>query len=286
MPVRATAPPAFRCFAAWILLVSLVLVFIPDRSSLADQPPTGQSHLTAAYWTASAYSRHAGGIICWLPGKDGSLRVEVSDSPAVSDGSALGAGGNPFDNLESVLNWTGDGWTMILGPDDSGTLNAWGREWREVPLGLAQIARLVTASLQVYPDQRPDFSFASFTGPQCRLARIPHPHFLVSQPPPDRCESSWHYQLSSLELEAEKDPAGRNFRGNMVARGRGTGGRGEVVSLDWFSRTGIEGYGLVITSSRRPGTLRLEPPRDLAVKTPEPEVFLPLWPLSQFLEIR
>ena len=286
MPVRATTPPTFRHVAAWVLLVALVLVFFPDRDSQADQLPTGHSFLTATSWTASAYSRHAGGIICWLPGKDGSLRVEVSEEPAVFDGSTPQAGSNPFDNLESVLNWKGDGWTMILGPDDTGTLNAWGREWRHVPRGLAQIVRLVTVSLRDYPLHRPAFGFASFTGPQCRWARIPHPRILLSRSRPDGCEGTWRYQLSSLELEVAEEPTGTGFRHNMVARGRGTGGHGEVVSLTWFSSPGIEGYGLEITSSRRPGTLRLEPPRELAVKTPEPEVFLPLWPLSQFLEIR
>ena len=286
MPVRATTPSACRYPATWIFMVSLVLMFFSDREPLAGEPPTGHSYLSATSWTASAYSRHAGGIICWLPGKDGSLRIEISEGPAVSVGPASGSGTDPLENLESVLTWAGDGWTMILGPDDSGTLNAWGREWRHVPLGLAQMARLVTVALHDYPARRPEFSFASSTGLSCQWARIPQPHFLVSPVIPDRCESTWSYQLSPLELEDGGNIPQPVFRDNMVARGRGTGGRGEVVSLKWFSQPGIERYGLVITSSRRPGTLRLEPPRDLAVNTPEPEVFAPLWPLSQFIETR
>lgn len=287
MPFRATAPPAFRFFPTWTFLVCLGLMFFAGRECAAGEPATGQSYLTATTWTASAYSRHAGGIICWLPGKDGSLRIEISDAPAVSAGSVSGsATTDPLENLESILTWTGDGWTMILGPDDTGTLNAWGREWRHVPVGLAQMARLVTLSLRDYPARRPEFSFASFTGPQCRWARIPQPRFLMTAANPDRCESTWFYQLASLELEVEGTSKTPVFRGDMVSRGLGTGGRGEVVSLEWFSKPGIERYGLVITSSRRPGTLKLEPPRDLAVKTPEPEVFAPLWPLSQFIETR
>ncbi len=285
MPVRATTPPDIRK-CTWILLASLVMLLFPDSDSPAVQLPAGHSSLTSTTWAASAYSRHAGGIICWIYGSDGSLRLEVSDTPAGRDGNAPGAGSQPFADLEPVLNWTGDGWTMILGPDDTGTLNAWGREWRQVPPGLAQIARLVTVSLRSYPGKRPDFSFGTFTGPKSRWARIPHPQFSVSRELPDQGGTTWLFQLSSLDLDGSKDTTKSDFRGNMVARGRGTGGRGEIVSLAWFSTTGSEGYGLEITSSRRPGTLRLEPPRDLDVKTPEPEVFLPLWPLSQFLEIR
>ncbi len=282
----ATTPQAIRNPAAWVFLAGLVLVSGVGGESVAGQPGTGHSQLTATSWSASAYSRHAGGIICWLQGEDGSLRVEVGNSPAASEEPVSSPNTDPLAGLETVLNWTGEGWTLILGPDDSGTLNEWGREWRQVPPSLAQVARLVTVSFQNYPHQRPEFSFAFPTGPQCRLARIPHPRYHVSRSSPAQCEDTWHYQLSLLELEGEENTTGAGFRDGMVTRGRGTGGRGEVLSLAWFREPDIAAYGLVVSSSRRPGTLRLEPPRHLAVITPESEVFLPLWPLSQFIETR
>ncbi|MEN8005514.1 MAG: hypothetical protein ABFS42_00775 [Candidatus Krumholzibacteriota bacterium] len=286
MVVCALASRSLRCRGVWCWLVSLAWFWWVGQEAAAA--PAGEDHsiLTATAWTASVYSRQARGTICWLGGEDGSLRVEVAESPAESFDPAPRPDTNPLETLGSLLDRTGDGWTLILGPEDTGTLNAWGREWRQVPAGLAQLARLVTVSVRDYPHQRPDFSFAMFTASHGGGGGIPRPYFTAFGSTTDPGDDTWRFQLSSLELEDGGERPVTGFRGRMVARGRGTGGQGEVVSLGWFRPPGADRYGLEVTSSRRPGTLRLEPPLDMAVKTPEPEVFLPLWPLSQFLETR
>lgn len=286
MPYRATTSAIPRPGSVWILLVAFILIRGTCGDSLADQAPEGQTLLTAAAWRGSAYSHRASGIICWLSGEDGSLRVEVSEAAATPFADATGAGTNPLDRLQPLLTRRGNGWTMILGPDDAGTLNAWGKEWRQVPPGLAQVVRLVTVSLRDFPRSRPDFDFASQAGPPQRWADIPRPKFLGSGFSAGHGKGSWLYQLSPLELEDAAGAGKVNFRSGMVARGRGTGGNGEIISLEWIPVPGADDTALEITSSRRPGTLRLDPPRVVAVKKPEPEVFLPLWPLSQFIETR
>jgi hypothetical protein len=253
---------------------------------LAEEPPSGHTFLTSTNWSASAYAQHEGGSACWLVGDNGSLRVEVLRDPEGSAELSTEPRTGITPKLEPLLTRSGNGWTLVLGPDGNGTLNAWGREWRQVPEGLAQMVRLVTASLRIYPGRPPEFPFASSVGPSRRPGVIPRPKVLGFDPSPAVDADVWRYQLAPLLLRVIEDEEEAGFRRKMTTRGRGAGGLGEVLVLNWSRPAGQAGYGLRIGSSRRPGTLSLEPPRDLAVTKPDPEVFLPLWPLSQFFETR
>jgi len=260
------------------LRFSLAILVFMATGSLAVEPPADQAFLTSTNWSASAFSHSAGGSVCWIMGDDGSVRVEVLLDPEGTGEDSDQGGSGVAVNLESLLTWTGDGWTLVLGPDGTGTLNGWGREWEKVPADLARMVRLITASLQKFPHRPADFSFASSIRQPRRNAGIPRPGMLGSDESGEGDPVDWRYQLTSSD-----NPG---FRKKMATRGRGAGGVGEILVLHWWRPAGQEGYALSVGSSRRPGALNLGPPRNLAVDMPDPEVFLPLWPLSQFFDAR
>ncbi len=282
---KDASPVCWRSVSRVPLLVVAMQLFLLC-GALAEEPPAGHTFLTSTNWSAFAYAQHAGGSACWLAGDDGSLRVEVLRDPAADVELPKGSRTGVAPELDPLLTRSGNGWTLVLGPDGSGTLNAWGREWREVPAGLAQMVRLVTAFLQNFPGSPPEFPFASLVGPSRRPGVIPRPEVLGPDPSPAVDPPVWRYQLAPLALRVIEGEQMPGFRRKMTARGRGAGGVGEILVFSWSCPAGQAGNGLRIGSSRRPGTLHLDPPLNLAVPTPDPEVFLPLWSLSQFFEAR
>jgi hypothetical protein len=145
-----------------------------------------------------------------------------------------------------LLAQDGEGWTVILGPDGEGTFNGWGREWRRVDPGLGQLVRGAV-----------DFLSSNQEGPSSRRLEIP-------------------------DLNPEGNPAapGRSFRRDMVRRGRGRGGAGEIVVLTRLAPKNEAPWAYEIRSTRRPGRIKLGVLRPLSLDCPVPEVFVPLWPLS------
>jgi len=280
----ASSLQVLRPLMTSVLLLAGVLPGTCPGGSVAGQLPAGHVYLTSTKWSASAFSHYAGGTACWVTGEDGSIRVEVLrdvvGKPVSTPGIPQGGGVD----LAPLMSWSGDGWTLVLGPDNGGTLNAWGREWRQVPVSLAQLVRLVTSSLKFYPARPPEFSFARAIGPSWPGTYITRPKILGSVPDRPEAGEVWRYQLATLDLQATRNKEMPSFRRNMTARGRGTGGRGEILEMRWSRTGGPESPSLSISSSRRPGALQLDAPRKQAVVTPEPEVFTPLWPLSQFFE--
>ena len=278
-------PPVVRLSALRIPLLALLLLLGRVPGSGAGEPDPDAALLLSTRWAASAYSHHTGGSVCWIQGPDGSLRVEVRLGPA---GGARPAAGVLLDGpplLAPLLTRTGEGWTLILGPAGTGTLNAWGRPWRHAPAGLAQMARLITAASGRTGDPGAGAGFRSLAGGH-RPGALVRPRVLPPAPPAADRNKVWRYQLASLDPGIDADGGASGFRAGMTARGRGTGGAGEIVALRRYRVAGGEGFALAVTSSRRPGELRLDPARAMAVEPPVPEVFLPLWPLAEFYEPR
>lgn len=270
------------CALPW--LVGLLMT-LPGESP-AEQATAERTSLNGTNWSASALSHHACGTACWVMDLDGSLRVEVlREAGHEPEGTANNPVGDLAD-LDPLLTWTGDGWTLVLGPDDQGTLNAWGREWRSVPVSLAQLVRLITTSLGLYPAGPPEFPFALALGHSGSAGGIARPKILDSVPARPAKDEVWRYQLAALDLETTGSRKPPSFRRTMTARGRGTGGQNEILELRWTSAGDSGGSGLRVRSSRRPGALHLDRAWKQAVISPEPEIFLPLWPLSQFIETR
>jgi hypothetical protein len=213
---------------------ALLFVLIPAHEGSAA-PGDGEDvlDLHVAVWDAAAYSHRVSGPLGWLRGPDGSLRLE------------LGAEG-PDADPRTLLERSGDGWTLILGPEGEGTLNAWGREWRRVDPGLASLAREAVA-------------FFDRTGAEAERRRLVVPDLGEGDRPAD--------QAASLRRE-------------LVRRGRGRGGRGEIIVLERFA-PGDPAGAFEIRSTRRPGRIRVGVPSTRPLVCPIPEVFLPLWPLDE-----
>lgn len=264
------------------LAIGTLLGFLVTAGAGAEShtgnSPSNPVPLTAAFWSASVYGHQEGGTVCWLFGEDGSLRVEMRrDQNGISDVAA-----QDLPDLEPLFRQRGEGWTVILGPGESGTLNRWGREWQNVPPGLARVVRLVASSVGAFPDSPPPLPFALDVGGRPRQQGIVRPRVLPgSAVVPGRTETR-RFQLSPLDLEGDGLEPEPGFRQKMTARGRGTGGAGEIVILTWPSTVDGEGATVRVHSSRRPGTLVLDYSLTSVPSPPETEVFLPLWPLSQF----
>lgn len=145
-----------------------------------------------------------------------------------------------------LLAQKGEGWTVILGPEGEGTFNSWGREWRRVDPGLGQLVRGAV-----------EFLSSSQDGPSKQRLEIP-------------------------DLTPEGKPADpeRSFRRDMVRRGRGRGGAGEIVVLTRLDPKKEAPWAYEIHSTRRPGKIKLGNLQPLSLECAVPEVFVPLWPLS------
>lgn len=284
MPHFADVHRTFRQLSPLILIVSGVLVTAPPDGAAFEDLLPDQDTLSATRWSATAYSHRAGGTVCWIFGEDGSLRVEVFLDNRGQPEAGENTGEPAAIDLAPLWTRSGDGWTLVLGPDDSGTLNAWDSGWRNVPWGLAQLVRLVTTALREYPDRPADSSHGQSVDLPWRSGTIPRPKILGTGLRQPGAKEVWRYQLATLDLQDSQPVDVPGFRRNMVARGRGTGGRGEILVLRWRG-DGQGGFSLNLRSSRRPGELVLQPVQRQGVPKPEPEVFLPLWPLSQFFEI-
>lgn len=212
------------------------LLLIQAPGAAAQGTPaheTSTRGLEHALWEAEAWSHHAAGIMGWISGADGSLRLEIEHG---------GSG-----RTASLLSQTGEGWTLILGPDGNGTLNAWGREWRKVDPGLGRLAREAVGFMS-----RPQ------EGPERLRVEIP-----------------------ALRSGGGADSDGSGFRRSLVRRGRGRGGPGEMVILDRMEPAPDAPWAFEIRSTRRPGAIRLRGAETLPLDCPVPEVFLPLWPLAE-----
>jgi len=259
-----------------------VLLFLLAGPVLGQNGHPAESRLLFTNWRATAYSHRAGGTVCWLEGEDGSLRMEVRQGRAgFEPGLAPDRGIFPADVIP-LLTREGEGWTLVLGPDDTGTLNSWGQEWRKPPTGLARLVRLVTTVMVQYPHGVPATEAVTQFPVKQDPGLIPRPVFRAETVPAAGSGETWRYQMASLDPEVDQPSSTDSFRTRMSARGRGTGGSREVVSLTWTGNAAKTGFGVRVRSSRRPGTLELDPLDSQVVATPVPEFFLPLWPMARF----
>lgn len=224
------------------LPILFILVAVSGMASWSQ--PAAASDLYLASWQAGFRGHQAAGSIAWIADREGSLRVEISWRRAAG-------GAPPVDGdvtaLSALLRQVGDGWTVVLGPRDEGTVQPWGREWRHATPALAALVRAVVAARD----------------PGCGrtgMARL---------------------VLDGPLLEGDGADPMSSWRRQMVARGRGRGATGEILHLEG---AGAPDRWLTVRSSRRPGRLRIAPPSSRAAAEPVPEVFLPLWPLADLLE--
>lgn len=87
--------------------------------------------LWSGCWEISLLGHHSSGRFCWLDDPDQGIRVEVSRE-SVPETCPEAAHGPWQDFLHPLFYRRGPGWTAVLGPDQSGALQAWGREWQSI----------------------------------------------------------------------------------------------------------------------------------------------------------
>lgn len=250
--------------------LALVLLLLLPQLARAATPPRGGGCEAGAYlarWRAGAIGRTVSGNACWIVGKAGELRLEASLDTGGEDRPA-----------ENLFYQQGQGWSLILGQPGEGTFNPWAEAWQEVHPGLEAWMR---AAL-LCPGRRSDSATSRGTAYRPRFCRPTQPMSVYRWVAP---------RLTFGGRDQTDSDSGRTgrFRQSMVRRGTGRGADREIARLEVFHPAPrvagwIAGTRLRLVSSRRPGYLEwtiLQ--RSPGFEAP-PEAFLPLWPLSEFVD--
>ncbi len=236
-----------------------------------NESPTGNLYTT--HWTISAWLEEISGIACWLNGPAGEVRAEISTEDDTSD-------------LSGLLQQYGRGWTCITTDSNAGTFNTWGAPWRKLDPRQVSFIRI----LEMYLRRAETLTAEDFRGLARVLAQADHARTVPRWQIADRHNKN---RNRTLRLAIGEDVTGqgqadrRSFRERLVTRGRGHGDAVEIVTLHRTSQAvGVDNLpAVVVTSSRRPGKLVVSETRAQKVEFPYPEVFTPLWPLSELLEL-
>ena len=265
-----------------ILLASLLPQAIyaqnPGQSPAEVSEPTdndqhGQLHLVS--WEAQILGRIQPGTACWIAGPHGALRLEILSA------------GDPA-ALENLLRQEGEGYSLILGSGEAGTFNSWHRQWRKVDSASASWVRLVSGILSGQDSSelvRSDGLRLLTSLTQRRVGRLPCHGRSQSktkirvQLPVLRDLSADPETTSRPSVSSAKSP----FRQRMSHRGQGRGGPQEILTLVATDFIGQPGWQL--TSSRKPGRILISSPQTWSITSPGVEVFAPLWPLAELVEI-
>lgn len=152
-----------------------------------------------------------------------------------------------------LFSWRGVGWTAVLGEPGQGTLGAWREKWDVPSPELSAWLRAIVAACP------------AGAGRECRRELPP---------------------IRSLTLVPDQKERETTFRSRMTRRGRGRGGRNEILTIRFLEGNGsgvwAAGSRARITGSRRPGSLELEVLARQDVIGLPAEAYLPLWPLDAF----
>ena len=263
--------------ASLCLLLLTFLVANPGQAG--NLPASGNGRLFLVSWEVSVLGRIETGTACWIEGPDGVFRLEVL--PGVAGREAL----------PRLLRRQGDGYTLILGGGAEGVFNAWQHEWKKLGENMVPWVRFVTLTLLGKDGEQ-----GSGSGRGRRLVGNRTPvgtrPFFRDDPFPDREAGGRRIELPALAVNRVAAgtgtrnggrPAGTPFRSGMVQRGGGRGGNREILTM---TRDGsIPGFAWLLLSSRKPGRILLSNPEIIHLGPVGLEVFPPLWPLSELVEI-
>ena len=207
--------------------------------------------LDTVAWSFGAWGSRYVGRACWLDESDGRWRLEVAQGDV---GEA------------DLLDQRGEGWCAVAVEDG----RAFFQEWRGQldPLAPSEIARLRV--LMDLCGAAPGFGDDTPAPVMTRSERRAHGRRL-----PWSTESTGEDRVRILEWTAD-GPS--DLRARLETRARGRGGAGEI-----WRCVGEPDGSLRISSSRRSGTLRVEPAGSRTVRYFPDDVYLPLWPLGEVL---
>lgn len=251
--------PAWAAIAAGAAALALAASPGETPGAAAAADPATDLRFVVADWQAAAFGRGARGLLAWVAGPAGEVRLDVADpasavDPRPGDGAP---GGQPGETATGLLFRDGSGWTMVAGEwPDPGIVGPWDREWRPAPDGLADLVRAVGSAR---PGSR---ARLSLVGAERGAGAVRQ-----DSPEPGRPERAG---------PAASSRAG--FRAAQAERARGGGGPGERLAV----AGGPDGK-VRIASSRRPGALEIRPRLALTVTGDPAAVFAPWWPLAEVL---
>ena len=243
------AADPIRRWTALALAVAMALIAIA-----APRPATAGDQVTLqrARWTVNTPLGDAHGVVAVIQAADGRWRCDV----LLDEGQGTTA--------DDVLERRGRGWTLT-GHPEGGVVQPWGEPWRTTGPALAEALAEVLADWSGGP-----WSDAAAVGaPRRWRTTAPRGPRTVVVP-------QWTDLPAAWRPESHTAPTGGALKRRLTGRGRGRGDDGGVLRL-----SPGEG-GLLITSSRLPGTLRLDWPVGAVTDLPD-EAFLPLWPLADLL---
>ncbi|MFO7652473.1 MAG: hypothetical protein R6X25_01510 [Candidatus Krumholzibacteriia bacterium] len=253
----------------------------PDTATAPDGEPALLHH---AVWEAGVLGRTVSGRAAWLRGRAGELRLEILAEPR--DGRADHGAAHVTDEL---LRRQGEGWTFtasgteaVTAGGDGPLLKPWGARWREAPAALATLLEQVVERVEAgppVPDPRRDgerrtagWRRPGLTATGAARVELPRlsPEMAVAVPTDDEAPPPLRAPRGCL-------------RRDLVQRGRGRGADAEIVTFRWAGGQ-IGEPRLVVTSSRRTGSVALRHRGAQPVRHPGWETFVPVWPLADLIE--
>jgi len=256
-----------RWRARWWLVAgfaALISGFFPQQIAIAaEETDEISTQIYLASYDIGAFSYHDSGELLWLAVQQGDLRLEIRRRDASRQDDKDGLPSALEANLvKHLLEQNGQGWTAILNGAGDETLNSWGEGWDFPPAGLGIAVAALTDGL--------------VSGPYKFL----------------RSETTWRAGQKSSPTQSLVIPSLRpgdekkvGFRNQMASRGYGRGGDGEILQLRWALSPERGEPTLHVSASKWPGELKLRMIATYTARIAVPEVFVPLWPLSELVTI-